>query len=119
MTQMAERPGLLDVPASRTTELMVEVRDGARIIAKQALTGHAIIGRATDAAIRLDRGTVSRQHAEVICDPFGRWWIRDMGSRNGLILGGRRVTERAIRDGDQFQIGDFFVAFRIAGLEGE
>src|SRR5207253_1659655 len=49
----------------------------------------------------------------------GRWWIRDMGSRNGLILGGRRVTERAIRDGDQFQIGDFFVSFRIAGFEEE
>jgi sigma-B regulation protein RsbU (phosphoserine phosphatase) len=93
------------------------VRDGARVIAKQSLTGHAIIGRATDAAIRLDRGTVSRQHAEVICDPFGRWWIRDMSSRNGLILGGRRVTERAIRDGDQFQIGDFFVMFRISGVE--
>lgn len=101
------------------TELVVEVRDAAKLISRQAISGHAIIGRATDAQIRLDRGTVSRQHAEVLCDPFGRWWIRDMGSRNGLILGGRRVTERAIRDGDQFQVGDFFVTFRVSGIEEE
>src|SRR5438309_981503 len=119
MTQLAERPGLLDVPAARMTELVVEVRDAAKLISRQAISGHAIIGRATDAQIRLDRGTVSRQHAEVLCDPFGRWWIRDMGSRNGLILGGRRVTERAIRDGDQFQVGDFFVTFRVSGVEEE
>jgi serine phosphatase RsbU (regulator of sigma subunit)/pSer/pThr/pTyr-binding forkhead associated (FHA) protein len=117
MTQVADRPGLLDVPSSRISELTVEVRDGARVLSKQVVSGHAIIGRATDAQVRLDRGTVSRQHAEILCDPFGRWWIRDMGSRNGLILGGRRVQERAIRDGDQFQIGDFFVMFRITGIE--
>ena len=112
-TPAADRSGLLRRPAARSGELVVEVRDGPRVVARQTVTGHAIIGRAADAGIRLDRGTVSRQHAEVLVDPFGRWWIRDLESRNGLIWAGRKVRERAIRDGDLFQVGDFVLAFEL------
>lgn len=116
----AERPGLIERPAARAGELVVEVRDGARTVSRQTVAGHAIIGRAADAGVRLDRGTVSRQHAEVLADPFGRWWVRDMNSRNGLIHAGRRVQERAIRDGDLFQVGDFTLRFQLpAGPGGQ
>jgi len=114
MSVVAERQGLLDVPQARSGDLMVEVRDGVDIIARHKVTAHAIIGRAAGTQIHLDRGTVSRHHAEIICDPFGRWWIRDMGARNGLLFAGRKVTERAIRNGDSFQVGDFTLRFQLA-----
>ena len=116
---VVERSGLLRRPAARSGELAVEVRDGPRVVSRQTVSGHAIIGRAADAAIRLDRGTVSRQHAEVLVDPFGRWWIRDLESRNGLLWAGRKVRERAIRDGDLFQVGDFVLVFELPRTAGD
>jgi serine phosphatase RsbU (regulator of sigma subunit) len=112
-SEMNEPFGLLRRPADRKVELSVEVYDGDRIHLRRSVAGHAIIGRAADAQIRLDRGTVSRQHAELLCDPFGRWWIKDLNSRNGLLYFGRKVTERAIRSGDVFQLGEFTVRFEL------
>ncbi len=40
---------------------------------------HLVIGRVPGVQILLDHHTVSRRHAEMYCDPFGRWWIRDLG----------------------------------------
>ena len=34
---------------------------------------------------------ISRQHAEV-SHADGLWWIRDLGSRNGTLVDGQRVT---------------------------
>lgn len=76
-----------------------------------------IIGRSADCDIRLDKTTVSRQHAELFRDPFGRWWIRDLGSRNGIRVGEQRVGERALRPGDAVGIGEFVVRFQAAQLE--
>src|SRR5579864_5783922 len=73
--------------------------------------GRMVIGRAADADVRLDRNTVSRYHAELFRDPFGRWWIRDLGSRNGVRFGETRVNERALRPGDVFHVGEFQLTF--------
>jgi len=53
--------------------------------------------KAADAKVRLSSGTVSRPHAELFRDPFGRWWVRDLGSRHGVRLAGRPVTESVVR----------------------
>lgn len=111
LRQLAQPAGLLDRPAARPGELHVEVLEGGRPFSRHSVSAYAIIGRAADALIRLDRGTVSRQHAEVHADPFGRWWIRDLGSRNGLMLNGQRVTERALGTGELYQVGEFTIRF--------
>ena len=113
-----EPPGLLGRPLERPVELVVQVYDGDRLHLRRTVSGHAIIGRAADAQVRLDRGTVSRQHAELFCDPFGRWWIKDLNSRNGLVHLGRKVTERAIRTGDVYQLGEFSVRFELPKESG-
>src|SRR4051812_45459621 len=46
--------------------------------AKQPL----LISRSPEADVPLVDDTVSRRHAELFRDPFGRWCIRDLGSRN-------------------------------------
>lgn len=66
-----------------------------------------IIGRAPDAALRLDSVTVSRQHAELFKDPFGRWWVRDLGSRNGTRVNGQKIQEHLLEPSDILQVEDF------------
>jgi serine phosphatase RsbU (regulator of sigma subunit) len=74
-----------------------------------------VIGRAADARIRLESELVSRSHAELVRDPFGRWWIRDMGSHNGTLVSGIRVQERMLRPGGVIEIGPF--TLRLTGEE--
>src|SRR4051812_38878702 len=69
-----------------------------------------IIGGGEDSQIFLDSRTISRRHAEIVHDPFGRWWIRDLGSHNGTLVNGNRVTEAVIKPGDRIQVGEFSLA---------
>lgn len=66
-----------------------------------------IIGRHAEAGVRLDGGTVSRQHAELFKDPFGRWWVRDLGSRNGTRVNGVKIQEHLLEPTDILQIENF------------
>jgi transcriptional regulator with GAF, ATPase, and Fis domain len=54
-----------------------------------------------------DRG-VSRRHAEFRLQE-GRVWVRDLGSRNGTILSGVRVTEAELSLGSVVQLGEIAV----------
>jgi phosphoserine phosphatase RsbU/P len=55
-----------------------------------------VVGRAPECEIVLDDDAISRHHAEILHDPFGRWLIHDLGSRNGLKVDGDRVPEHAL-----------------------
>jgi hypothetical protein len=77
-----------------------------------------VIGRSPDAGIRLDHDTVSRHHAELVRDPFERWWLVDLGSRNGVKIDGTRVRETLIRPGESFRI-EKFVLTLIPSESGE
>ena len=74
--------------------------------------GRLVIGRTAASQIQLDADRVSRQHAELFRDPFGRWWIHDLGSRNGTRVNGVRVSERTIAAGDRVEIGGFTLRIR-------
>jgi len=74
------------------------------------------IGRAPGAAIRIDSDQVSRQHAFVHLQDSvegTECWIADLGSTNGTLRNGRRVTMPArLSDGDIIVVGDARVTFR-------
>jgi pSer/pThr/pTyr-binding forkhead associated (FHA) protein len=59
-----------------------------------------------------DDGTVSRLHAVV--EHYGSGWaVRDLGSRNGTFINGRRVLgEQALHPGDELRIGKTRLIFR-------
>jgi pSer/pThr/pTyr-binding forkhead associated (FHA) protein len=59
-----------------------------------------------------DDGTVSRLHAVV--ENYGSGWaLRDLGSRNGTYINGRRVLgEQALHPGDELRIGKTRLIFR-------
>ncbi len=77
-----------------------------------------VIGRNPDAEICLDDPTVSRPHAELVCGPFGRWWIHDLGSTNGTKIEGERIRKRMLHHRDQVKVGDFVLEFRHTPREG-
>lgn len=66
------------------------------------------IGRHPDSDIALDAHKdleVSVRHAAIF-KRANRWYVRDMGSRNGTLVNGHRITaDTALNDTDQIQLG--------------
>lgn len=54
--------------------------------------GAAIIGRSSDAEIAVPDRSMSRRHARIFKEGDD-WLVEDLGSRNGTLLNGRRITE--------------------------
>jgi DNA-binding NtrC family response regulator len=63
------------------------------------------LGRGADAELRIESGGVSRHHAELVRQgPV--FSLRDLGSRNGTFVNGRRVRHAALSEGDVLRLGD-------------
>ena len=65
------------------------------------------LGRGADCDVVLDHENVSRHHARICQDPFGRWIVEDMGSRNGVLVEEQRITAQAVQSGQQISIRPF------------
>jgi phosphoserine phosphatase RsbU/P len=68
------------------------------------------LGRAPSCQIVLDSPKISRRHARIFQDPFGRWIIEDLGSRNGVWIGNQRVDTQAMFPGENILIGPYTVS---------
>jgi membrane-bound lytic murein transglycosylase D len=53
------------------------------------------IGRQEDCEVRLEDDCVSRAHAEVAFAD-GKWWVRDLGSSNGIYVGDQRIVQMPV-----------------------
>ncbi|HET6567175.1 MAG TPA: FHA domain-containing protein [Rhodothermales bacterium] len=62
------------------------------------------IGRDESCRICLDSGQVSRKHAEVTYAD-GAWWIKDLGSTNGMFVDGQRIDRVRIEDAATVEFG--------------
>jgi len=65
--------------------------DAANAEQDRSFDDRFVIGREATCAIRFDDPLVSRRHAEVSF-AGGLWWVADLGSRNGTLLDGQRIT---------------------------
>lgn len=71
----------------------------------------AIIGRASTNQIVIRSHQASRQHAEIRWDS-GRWWVRDLGSRNGTLLNNKPVNIAApLLEGCRIEIAGCVMTF--------
>lgn len=80
-----------------------------------------VLGRGTEAQLRLTHTSVSRRHAQIEHYPdvrapggAGHWVLSDLGSTNGTSVNGRRVEQVEIHDGDRIDLGGASLIFQIA-----
>lgn len=68
------------------------------------------VGRAPECDICIDDAELSRQHAHI--SPLnGGWQIADLGSKNGVIAGGRKVRQAPLHNGGWFGLGQVMLRF--------
>jgi pSer/pThr/pTyr-binding forkhead associated (FHA) protein len=71
-----------------------------------------LIGRGTDAAIRLDDDYVSTRHARIAASG-DQWFVEDLGSTNGTYVGTVRITQpTTLTLGTQVRIGKTVLELR-------
>jgi pSer/pThr/pTyr-binding forkhead associated (FHA) protein len=63
-----------------------------------------LIGRHSDADVRLSLPDVSRRHCRLVF-AASRWQIFDLNSLNGVFVNGDRVQQATLDDGDIIRIG--------------
>jgi hypothetical protein len=80
----------------------------------QLSTGRNVIGRGTDADIRLPDTGVSRKHVDVVLEG-GVATAEDLGSTNGTLVNGRRISRQPLADGDVIRIGHSVLVYRQDG----
>lgn len=64
----------------------------------------AVIGRSRDADLTVAHPMISRRHCQVF-EVDGLMMIRDLGSLNGTVVEGQRVTRAAVRPQDEVTVG--------------
>jgi PAS domain S-box-containing protein len=67
--------------------------------------GEHVLGRGSEANLRIDDHGVSRRHARVVRTAEGMCHVTDLGSTNGTYLNGVSITSAEMREGDRLQIG--------------
>ncbi len=70
-----------------------------------------IIGRGTKTAdLPIKDGNISRRHAAVIWQN-GSWYLKDLGSTNGVEFQGRKIDSKRVEEGDVYQLCDYEIRF--------
>lgn len=64
------------------------------------------LGQGSNCDIVLDDKDVSRLHARIFQDPFGRWIIEDLGG-GGVFIDGERIKAHAVSPGQEIRISGF------------
>lgn len=70
-----------------------------------------IIGRSSHVADLVIRdGNISRKHCAIIYKN-GAYYIKDLGSTNGIEYHGKQIDTKKIEEGDQFNVCEFYFTF--------
>lgn len=73
-----------------------------------------VIGRRSDCDLYIPLMPISRRHCQLNHDK-GVLKIRDLGSRNGTYLNGKRISEAVVQAGDYIKVGPLKFVFQIDG----
>jgi len=96
------------VPANRTNERVTRVllgKVGNKLLRFPLFKDRLTIGRTMDNDIHLNATYISRRHAVVQADGDATRVI-DWGSRNGVFVNSKRITEHFLKNGDIVTIGN-------------
>lgn len=95
-------------PAQQQRAMLYAIFNGQKIpVAKDEF----IIGRGSKSAdLAIKDGNISRRHAAVVFHN-GAYYMKDLGSTNGIEYQGRRFDTKRIDEGDAFRICDYEIRF--------
>jgi hypothetical protein len=78
---------------------------------RHQITGAAcVLGRSTEADVRIDDPGVSRKHAEI--RPGNPAMVLDLGSTNGIVVDGQHTQRATLRDGSRIVVGSTTIIYR-------
>lgn len=78
---------------------------------RHQITGSAcVLGRSTEADVRIDDPGVSRKHAEI--RPGTPAMVLDLGSTNGIVVDGQHTQRATLRDGSRIVVGSTTIIYR-------
>jgi hypothetical protein len=103
----APRPPQAPVPGGRT-RYWIEINGNRHQISRPTL----VLGRSTDADVRIDDPGVSRRHCEIRTGTPST--IQDLGSTNGIVVDGQHTTRATLRDGSRIVVGSTTIIYRQA-----
>jgi DNA-binding NtrC family response regulator len=70
-----------------------------------------VVGREPDGGLRVADPRMSRRHARLVRTPGqDSWLVEDMGSKNGVQVGGASASAHVLEDGDVVRMGDTLFA---------
>jgi pSer/pThr/pTyr-binding forkhead associated (FHA) protein len=74
-----------------------------------------VIGRRRNCDLRIPLDSISKRHCQISVEGDSLK-VRDLGSRNGTFLNGKRIEEETAQAGDFIQVGPVLFALQIDGL---
>lgn len=98
-------------------EARVYVLAGPDLARSFPLRERSTLGRSDECDVVLRDRSISRKHAVVVREGE-RWFVQDLGSTNGLKKGGKRGERFELSDGDEFELGELPLRFRLEAPAG-
>ncbi|MEV4503570.1 MULTISPECIES: DUF3662 and FHA domain-containing protein [Streptomyces] len=95
------------VPGAQTRR-WIEINGTRHQISRPTL----VLGRSTEADVRIDDPGVSRRHCEIRVGTPAT--IQDLGSTNGIVVDGQHTTRATLRDGSRIVVGSTTIVYRQA-----
>ncbi|OAH11869.1 FhaA domain-containing protein [Streptomyces jeddahensis] len=104
---VGQRPGAGPLPGAQVRR-WIEINGTRHQISRPTM----VLGRSTDADVRIDDPGVSRRHCEIRTGTPST--IQDLGSTNGIVVDGQHTTRATLRDGSRIVVGSTTIIYRQA-----
>lgn len=111
VTSGNETVGTSTIGRKRSETVLVDAPAKAMLVLKNGQSGSynvgpgsSKIGRSSSNDFVIDEETVSGEHAKII-EEEGKFFIQDIGSRNGTCVNGEKVVRQQLNDGDIIKLG--------------
>lgn len=92
------------LPGRGFVVLRLRASDGSRVI--ELYQPEALIGRHSQADIRIVSPDVSRHHCRLVFES-GRWYVEDLGSLNGTYVNNELVRRAALSPGAMLRVASY------------
>ena len=101
-------------PVPEIIARLTELGEGQAERAHELTLGAHVLGRGVGVDVMLDHVDVSRRHAELLITHEGAT-IRDLGSKNGFVVDGRKVLEARLEHGSRVAFGALVIRLEHTG----